>query len=178
MNGNEAAFAELFKQHYPRVYRTVHAMLSDEADAREVSQMTWIKAWQKRNRFDFNSSFTTWLHRIAVNTALDELRRRKRYWKRFQRIFRQTDDNKEEDLPLPHENNPATGMIEDERHLAVREAIAKLPEAQRTVLVLREFENYTYEEIAATLGCKTGTVMSRLHLARKKLQQLLTLSAP
>lgn len=173
--GDSGAFSGLFRTHYGRVYRTVHGMMGNEDDAREVSQQVWLKAWQKLDRYNFGSAFTTWLHRIAVNTALDELRRRKRRWSRFKSLLAPGDTEaaqaKAPDPPAP--SDPAHELLRKERSRIVREAIARLPEAQRTVLVLKEFEDYTYEQIADTLGCRIGTVMSRLHLARKKLQKLL-----
>lgn len=172
--GDSGAFGALFKMHYAQVFRTVYAMMGNKADAEDVAQLAWLKAWQKIGRFNFQSSFSTWLHRIAVNTALDELRRRKRSWVRFKSFFGGPDAESEASLPEPATGeSPARDLLKKENAQAVHEAIARLPEKQRAVLVLREFEGYTYQQIADTLGCKPGTVMSRLHLARNKLHSLL-----
>lgn len=169
-SGDSDAFGLLFKAHYNQVFRTVHGMMGNEADAQDVTQQAWLKAWQKIHHFNFKSSFNTWIHRIAVNSALDELRRRKRTWSRFISIFK---DNEGHSETFTHEpataHTPSDDLLKDESAQSIHQAIAKLPEAQRTVLVLKEFEDYTYQQIADTLGCKIGTVMSRLHLARKKL---------
>jgi RNA polymerase sigma-70 factor (ECF subfamily) len=176
--GDESAFAELFQRYYPRVYRTIYGILGDATDAQEVTQSVWIKAWQKRTHYNFKSAYTTWLHRIAVNTALDELRRRRRYWTRFKDLLSNDQPTKESPNTPTAESDPAQNLLKIEDYESLHLAIAKLPEAQRTVLVLKEFENYTYEQIAATLGCKIGTVMSRLHHARTKLNTLLTHRSP
>jgi RNA polymerase sigma-70 factor (ECF subfamily) len=172
--GDRDAFGKLFTALYGRVHRTVWAMLADESDAHDVCQEAWIKAWKQRERFNFASSYSTWIHRIAINCALDALRKRRRLGRRFLSLFEGSGDGSEtrtgtdpEPLPDKHLRNKELGQ-------AIEQAVAELPEEQRTVLVLREYEGYGYEEIARLVNCKSGTVMSRLHLARKKLQARLT----
>jgi len=174
--GDSAAFGQLYKRHYARIYRTVYALVGNGADAQDVAQTAWLKAWEHLDDFSFASAFTTWLHRIAVNTALDHLRQRKRWRHRFQSFWGRRSEGDAVgalDFPAPR-SDPARGLLNDERSSRVGAALARLPEAQRTVLVLKEFEDYTYQEIADTVGCKIGTVLSRIHLARQKLQQILT----
>ncbi len=173
--GDTVAFEALFRRHYPRVYRTAHGLLGHEADAKDVAQQVWLKAWRGLGGYIHTSAFTTWLHRIAVNTALDELRARRRLRARFQSVFGGVrEDGDANPAPDPAVDvDPAAGLIAGERAAAVHRAIARLPEAQRTVLVLKEFEDYTYQEIADTMGIRLGTVMSRLHLARRKLRGIL-----
>lgn len=173
IGGDERAFSVLFKQLYPRVYRTVYAMLGDEVSATEVTQTVWVKAWQKRANYNFKASYSTWIHRIAVNSALDELKRKRRYWSRFNHLFTREDLRKESGQEFSGRSNPAQDMQTAESHAELHIAIAQLPEAQRLALVLKEFENYTYAEIASILGCKVGTVMSRLHAARNQIQRIL-----
>lgn len=172
--GDEAAFGELFRALYPRMHRTVWGMLGSESEAHEVAQDAWVKAWQKRDKFNFDSQYGTWVHRIAVNCALDALRKRKKLRERFLPFLKKGDEGPgtrdqgqfgsyEEASPIAHAENRELGeLIESE--------VANLPDEQRTVLVLREYEGYSYEEIAISLGVKQGTVMSRLYHARKKLQ--------
>lgn len=171
--GDQRAFSVLFKQLYPRVYRTVYGIMGDEHSAGEVTQTVWVKAWQKRSNFDFTASYSTWLHRIAVNSALDELKRKRRYWSRFTQLLSREDLRKESGQEFTGRSNPAEDMQTAEGYAELHTAIAQLPEAQRLTLVLREFENYTYAEIASILGCKVGTVMSRLHAARNQMQRIL-----
>lgn len=175
--GDSAAFGQVFKAHYTQVYLTVWGMMGNEADAHDVSQQAWIKAWQKINQYNHHSKFSTWIHRIAVNTALDELRRRKRRWSRLVSIFK--DDSIENPAPEPATtDDPADDLGRKEIAQDIYQAVAKLPESQRTTFVLKEFEDYTYQQIADTLGCKIGTVMSRLHLARQKLTTYLNSPKP
>lgn len=172
--GDRDAFGKLFTVLYGRVHRTVWAMLADESGAHDVCQEAWIKAWQQRDRFNFGSSFSTWIHRIAINCALDALRRRRRLGRRFLRLLNTSPDGAQAAGSASTDPHPDAQLRNKELGRAIEQAVAELPEDQRTVLVLREYEGYGYEEIARLVNCKTGTVMSRLHLARKKLQARLT----
>lgn len=168
--GDRDAFGQLFNLLYGRVHRTVWGMLSNESEAQDVCQEVWIKAWNRRERFNFESAFSTWIHRIAVNSALDALRKRKRLGKRFLRLFSNSPESGFLDATPDPGRTPKEEFRDKELGSVIEEAIAALPEDQRTVLVLREYEGYSYAEIARLVDCKTGTVMSRLHLARQKLQ--------
>ena len=137
-----------------------------------MAQSAWIKAWDHRADFNFQSRYTTWIHRIAVNCALDALRRRKRFHRRFIRFLSSPEpDEYAPGVPEPVDpENPGRNLANKELGQRIEAALAELSEDQRTVLVLREYEGYSYGEIADILGCKPGTVMSRLFHARKKLQ--------
>jgi RNA polymerase sigma-70 factor (ECF subfamily) len=149
-------------------------MLGDEAEAHDVAQTAWIKAWEYRSRFNFQSLYTTWVHRIAVNCALDALRKRKRLHRRFVRLLRPGAGSDAPPQPEPVEQSlPSDHLEREELARSIEAAVARLPDEQRTVLVLREFEGYSYAEIAKLLNIKPGTVMSRLFNARKKLQLIL-----
>jgi RNA polymerase sigma-70 factor (ECF subfamily) len=167
--GDREAFGQLFNLLYPRVLRTVWGMLADESEAHDVTQEAWIKAWERRGNFNFQSSFSTWIHRIAINAALDSLRRRKRLRNRITALFKPSGEGTAHE-PASAQANPDRALRNKELGRLIEAAVAGLPEEQRTVLVLREYEGYSYEEIANLVGCKPGTVMSRLHLARTKLQ--------
>lgn len=175
--GDRAAFEALFKRYYARVYRTVYGMLGNESDAKEVAQEVWIKAWQKRSHYNFKAAYTTWLHRIAMNTALDAIRRRTRERKRFASIS-ESETGQQVDQSIDPGKSPLKAAQSNEQRAQIVAAIQELPEEQRCVIVLKEFEHYTYAEIAGILDCKIGTVMSRLHLARKKLHSLFNHESP
>ncbi|NDV63062.1 sigma-70 family RNA polymerase sigma factor [Puniceicoccales bacterium CK1056] len=168
--GDRAAFGQLFKLLYARIHRTVWGMLGDESEAHDVCQEAWIKAWKRRDRYNFESAFSTWIHRIAVNSALDALRKRKRLGQRFLRVFSGSSESGTLDMAADTARTPKEHLRDKELGKTIEQAVADLPEDQRTVLVLREYEGYSYEEIAQVVNCKIGTVMSRLHLARQKLQ--------
>jgi len=163
--GDADAFGHLFRRYHERTVRALLAMMGTEAEAREVAQQAWIKAWQKLERYNYQSAFYTWLHRIAVNTALDALRARQRNGQRSAPM---------EDIAAEpsREANPAQRVAAKERWGELLVALDQLPEEQRTALVLRELSGYTYQEIADTLDVKTGTVMSRLYAARQKLTSI------
>lgn len=175
--GDADAFGHLFKLHYSRVYRIIYGILLDEEEAKEAAQRTWIKVWDNLHRYNYKSAFTTWLHRIAVNTAIDESRRKNRYWNRIKNVLTPGPGERssvEEHVLPPDRKTPADALIAQDRKQGLMKALARLPQPQREVFTLREFENFSYEEIANALSIKTGTVMSRLHLARNKLQSILT----
>ena len=156
-------------------------MLGDEAEAHDVAQEAWIKAWERKDKNNFQSLYSTWVHRIAINCALDALRKRKRWYaflgRRSKVVGHRSADPEPSTDDLQHTTfdlRPTTNLENKELGQTIEAAVAELPEDQRTVLVLREYEGYSYAEIAKSLGIQPGTVMSRLHLARKKLQSRLS----
>ena len=178
--GDRVAFGRLFRDLHPRVHRTVWGMMGSEAEADEVAQDAFIKAWENRDKFNFQSQYATWVHRIAINCALDALRRRKRLRSRFMSLFSTSGDNPSDaarESPVsrtaPRSQPDAEARARELGNL-IEAAVNELPEEQRTVLVLREYEDYSYAEIAETLNIRPGTVMSRLHAARQKLQSILS----
>ena len=173
-DGNPEAFGKLFRGLYGRVHRTVWGMLGDEAEAHDVTQEAWIKAWENKGKYNFQSLYSTWVHRIAINCALDALRRRKRWYKLIGRRTKVVARDPVDQGPASNDRQPLTELQNKELGSSIEAAVASLPDDQRTVLVLREYEGYSYAEIAKSLGIQPGTVMSRLHLARKKLQSRLS----
>jgi RNA polymerase sigma-70 factor (ECF subfamily) len=178
--GDRDAFGAVFRQLYDRVHRTVWGMMGNESEAHDVAQEAWIKAWNNRDRYNFQSLFSTWVHRIAVNTALDALRKRKRFRLRFldsrfgTRDSGPATDQSDSQSSASSVQSPVSSVQNKELGELIRAAVEELPDDQRTVLVLREYEGYSYAEIAKALDIQPGTVMSRLHLARKKLQSRLS----
>ncbi len=175
-SGDETAFGELMQLHYEQVFRTVLAVVRNEHDAREICQDVWVKAWQQLTQFRGDSKFTTWLHPIAVRKAVDHLRKRRRWYDRFLPLGGTRDDNPDAPpAPEPADDQPsAPDQLESaEKHERFEYLLASLPPKQRAVLALREIQGLTYDEIAQALGCRRGTVMSRLFHARRQLAQKL-----
>ncbi|MEJ6602533.1 MAG: RNA polymerase sigma factor [Verrucomicrobiia bacterium] len=173
--GDEDAFSELMQTHYEAVFRTVLAIVRNEHDARDLCQEIWVKAWQQIGKFRGESKFTTWLHPIAVRRAVDHLRKRQRWFDRFL-PFARPDDNPDAPPAFePADERPtAPEQLEQSERLArFDQLLASLPPKQRAVLALREIQGLTYDEIAQSLGCRRGTVMSRLFHARRLLAQKL-----
>ncbi len=168
--GDQNAFGQIVTAHHERTYRLIYRIVNNESDAQDLAQQTWVKAWNKLSAFKGKSAFSTWLYRIAVFTAWDFLRKKKR---RAEVSFF---ENPEEG-PL---TNPAHPQIAPEspvgalRRKEIREqfqiALNSITEKQRTVLVLREIEGLSYKEIAHIMKCRIGTVMSRIHNARQSIQ--------
>lgn len=161
--GDRYAFSELVQSHAHGILNVVYRMCGDAQLAEDAAQETFIRSWQHLSSYRSGTSLRNWLYRIAVNTATDMLRKEKR-------ILPEDIDN----LPLANpEPGPETLVGRRERAALVQAAVMNLPEASRAVLVLREYEGLSYQEIASALDIPTGTVMSRLNYARKTLKEKL-----
>ena len=160
-----AAFGALVDRHADRVHDTLAKLLGDPHEASDAAQEAFLKAWRKLDAFRGESSFRTWLTRIALNAAAS---RRRTAARRGTRTGLP---------PGPQVDGcaaaPDAASLSDERADAVRAAIAGLPEEFRAVVVLKEFEGLPYEEIAAVVGVPVGTVRSRLHRGRAELRRRL-----
>ena len=163
--GDQDAFARLVETHQRLVYSLALQRVGDHHDAEEVAQTAFFKAWRALPRFRGDAAFSTWLYRLTVNAATDLLRQRKRETLSL------------DDPDLPPLRDPAPGPAELARRRERREALARavdaLPKQARTVLLLRETEGLSYEEIAARTGVPVGTVRSRLSRTRRSLADIL-----
>jgi RNA polymerase sigma-70 factor (ECF subfamily) len=173
--GDETAFGELMQFHYEAVFRKVFSVVRNEHDARDICQEVWVKVWQQLSKYRADSKFATWLHPIAVRRALDHLRKRRRWFDRFLPFQRDDDDGDTQAQFEPTDAElTAPAQIEaQERRQHFETVLDSLPPKQRAVLALRELQGLTYDEIATTLNCRRGTVMSRLFHARRLLAQKL-----
>jgi RNA polymerase sigma-70 factor, ECF subfamily len=164
--GNKSAFGELVLRYERRVLRLVLQFIRDETLAEDLAQETFVRAYQRLDQFDPSRRFGPWLFRIAVNLTLDHLRRRKR--RGLWALFSET----------PGERMPDPAVVDPRQALdlsqEVQKVLEQLPETYRTVLVLRDLENFSTSEIAAILNRKEATVRWRLAEARSRFQQLWT----
>ena len=164
---DHSAFETLVRRYAERAFRAAYRVVRDQQAAEEVLQEALIKAYRALPRFEARSSFYTWLYRITVNLALDRRRRAKREptleWD--DAIAHQVDPRAQ--VSVAHD--PEIDLRRQEVRALVAEGIQTLPDAQREVLLLREVDGLSYEEIAESMGISKGTVMSRLHYARKKM---------
>lgn len=161
--GDRNAYGELVRQHHPGVVTVVFRMCGDVDLAEDAAQDAFIQAWSHLSAFRPGTSFRNWIYRIAVNAALDVLRRAPKLPDAdFETLF----------MPDP-QAGPEAALLQKERTLMVQRAILSLAEASRAVLVLREYGGLSYQEIAAALDIPLGTVMSRLNYARERLKEAL-----
>ena len=159
--GDPAAERELYDRHVERVYRMVYRMAGDAETAREYTQDTFVRAFERLGTFRGESAFSTWLGSIAISVALNGLRVRKRR------------NEREQDLELADTIAGKRERIEPDLREKLRDAMEQLPEGYRAVLVLHELEGYTHEEIGAMLGIETGTSKAQLFRARATLRDVL-----
>ncbi|MBX3743835.1 MAG: RNA polymerase sigma factor [Verrucomicrobiae bacterium] len=170
--GDLEAFEELVARHRDKMYARAFSMVRDEQEALDLSQEAWIRAWKRLGQFAGDSSFTTWLTRITINVCLDHFRKHRRF--RVEPHADQKDDPEAWDrLVPPVWPNPTERLEREEIRRRIDEALGKLSEAHRTVLILHEFEGMEYKQIAQVVGISIGTVMSRLFYARRRMATLL-----
>jgi RNA polymerase sigma-70 factor, ECF subfamily len=166
--GDMSAFQELVARYQQKVLMVILGLLRNREDALEVSQETFLRAYRKINSFKGGSSFYTWLYRIAVNMAIDAQRRIKRNPVDLRESMDGILEERDEVA-----KDPFVDVHDKQLRAKLSQAINELSPEHRSVIVLRTLEGLSYKDIGEILGCSDGTVMSRLHYARKKLQEKL-----
>ena len=161
--GNLEAFDRLVELHGPRLYGFARRMVGSAQEAEDLAQEAFVRAFKSLRQFRQEASFSTWLHRLALNLCLDHLKRKKRPPVSLETIAR------EDPAPSP-EGNPVAAAERRERQEIIRGAIGTLPEAHRAVIVLYDLQGLSYEECAQVLKTSVGTVKSRLNRARLALK--------
>lgn len=161
-SGDVDAFESLYRQHSGRVYALcLRLRAGDKTDATELLQDVFVKAWRRLETFRGDSAFSSWLHRMAVNTMLENARSERR---RTARVLSMEDTSR---LPMAARS---TGI---DQRLEMEEAVASLPKGARLAFVLHDVEGYQHQEIAEQLGVSVGTVKAQLHRARRLLRERL-----
>ncbi len=169
--GDRESFGTLVRRHQDRAFNLAYQIVRNREDALDISQEAFARAYTSLPTFKGEASFATWLHRIVVNLAIDSLRRKQRGGIATYDDARAAPEEWSADLTATED--PAAVLETKQVRALLARGIARLPPAQRAVLVLREIEGMSYEEISRAVGCTLGTVMSRLFYARRKLQQVL-----
>ncbi|MBX7164911.1 MAG: sigma-70 family RNA polymerase sigma factor [Pirellulales bacterium] len=167
LRGRSDAFGRLVERYQDRLYNTLVHLVGSAEDARDVAQDAFVQAFVKLETFRQNSQFYTWLYRIAFNLAMTR-RRRPGVVTSIEQVRDAAGIEPVDDCPAPSERIEGR-----ERDAQVREALARLSEEHRTVIVLREIDGLDYEAIAEVLEVPVGTVRSRLHRARLELRDQL-----
>jgi RNA polymerase sigma-70 factor (ECF subfamily) len=166
--GDEPAFAALFQMHKKRVYSVCLLMTKDIAEAEDLTQEAFLQVFRTIGSFRGDAAFSTWLYRVAVNTVLMKLRRRKS--PPLLSLDQPVSPGSSLRLDLGRSDSTLTGVLD---RIALRRAIQELPEGCRTIYALHEVEGYHHHEIAQLLHCSIGNSKSQLHKARLKMRDLL-----
>lgn len=172
-DGDEAAFGEVMRANYERVFRRVVSIVRNEHDARDVSQEIWVSVWKNLKEYRGEAKFSTWLYAVATRRSIDHLRRQRRWFDRFLPFLSDGEAPASAELTTAAQTNPRRELETKERDERFERALSSLPPKHRSVLALREVEGLSYDKIAQTLNCRPGTVMSRLFHARRLLAQKL-----
>ncbi len=161
--GDRPAFRQLVEKYQDSVINMSYRFLRNKEEAEEAAQEVFLKVYLSRNTYQHQTKFSTWLFKIAVNYCLNKLRDRKKF--PFSRL--------EEDLPAPAEFQPDKLLEQENLNRAIRKAIDSLPDQQRTVILLNQFEEFSYQEMARMLDCSLSAIESRLFRAKENLKRIL-----
>ncbi len=165
LHGDMSAFEELVSSNYNHIYNLCYRMMRNSHDAEDMLQESMLKSWRKLNSFKKSSSFSTWLHKIAVNTCLDEIRKRKDK----QMSVEEMGEHGKHIIDAKSSNFDERSIKKDE----IKNALSNLKERERIMIVLKDIQGYSYEEMAQILRCPTGTIRSRLARARSAMVKIL-----
>ena len=167
LDGSEAAFAQLVDRYKDRIFRLLSRYCRDAIECEDLAQEVFLRVFRKLHTFQQNSAFYTWVYRIAVNAATDHLSRASH------RRLRLVEDERQLDQGDDEEGGPTAPLLARELAEVTRRIVEELPEKYRTILILREYEDLSYTDIAAVLQIQLGTVESRLFRARQRFKEQL-----
>src|SRR5262245_43063104 len=174
LKGDRLAYDELIRRYQERIYATIYHMTANHEDANDLAQETFIKAYQALRSFKGDSSFYTWIYRIAVNKTINFLKQRKH---RAQMSLNDLDLNAEHDpdlVALISDKTPRRDIHLSELQEKLNAAMQKLSDTHRMVVALHDVQGLSHEEIGKIMDCNVGTVRSRLFYARQQLQAYLS----
>ena len=171
--GDAQAFRRLVERHQRRAFAIAVALVQNEQDAREVVQEAFLRVYRGLDRFNGSSSFFTWLYRIVTNLSIDFMRRPVRREEQLEESRELTRDVDEPLFARFQDSNPALALQRSEMARRIERALQELPPYHRGVILMREIEGMSYEEMAQAMSVSKGTIMSRLFHARQKLQRAL-----
>ena len=165
--GDQGAFKEIFDHYHEKVYRIAYGVVRQREDALDIVQEVFVKLFHSIRNFKRESRLYTYLYRMTMNTAIDHARKMKKA-----PAYSLDEEGTLQPQEVP-EKGPDSILLNKELGGRLKEALEKLPMDQRMALLFREVEGLSYQEIAEAMKCSIGTVMSRLHYGRKKMQELL-----
>jgi RNA polymerase sigma-70 factor (ECF subfamily) len=165
--GDQEALKEIFDKYHKKVYRIAYGVVRQREEALDIVQEVFIKLFHSIKNFKGKSHFYTYLYRMVMNTAIDHSR------KTGKQIISSLDEEGSFQPSDDLEKGPERILLQKELEERVKLAMDKLPAEQRAALIFRDVEGLSYQEMAEAMGCSIGTVMSRLHYGRKRIQELL-----
>ncbi len=168
--GNKNAFATLVKRYQNKVYSTVLRMCRSREDAEDISQEIFLKVYSGLSRFRAESSFSTYLYKICTNTTIDHIRKQNSTVDTTS-LYKESDDGLYLVEPEDSAPSPMASLEQKEKIALLRQAIEALPENHREIIILREINELSYDEIGEILDLEEGTVKSRINRARAKLKK-------
>jgi RNA polymerase sigma-70 factor (ECF subfamily) len=171
--GDNDAFEILANRHQTSVLNLIYRFIGDRTQAKDLAQEVFIRVWQAAKTYKPEAKFTTWIYRIATNVCFNELKSaRRRRWFQFLRFGDQHEETIE-DTFVDGSPSPEDLLLAKERSRQISDALQSLPENQRMALVLKRYDDLSYQEIAQILGCSVSAVESLLVRAKKTLQEKL-----
>ena len=175
--GNDAAFTQLVTRYKDSIINYINMMIGNYDIAADLAQETFLRVYKNIDRYNSLYQFSTWIYRIAANLAIDEIRYRKRRGQVFYRnVWENQDDGTAEEREFAlrdYGRNPGEEVLRKESGQVIGDAIRSLPPKYRTVFIMKEVQELSYDEIARILKTSPGTIKSRLHRARELLQRKL-----
>jgi RNA polymerase sigma-70 factor (ECF subfamily) len=170
--GDEFAFEALVRRHQASVLNLVYRYVGDRTKARDLAQEVFIRIWRSANRYEAKAKFTTWIYRITANLCLNEMKS----VKRRKTIPLEAEEERQSSAYETHSgasHSPEDLLLAEERSRRISEALQSLPENQRMALILKRYDNLSYDEIGRVMGCSVSAVESLLVRAKKNLQEKL-----
>ncbi len=174
LNGHRDDFRQLVEKYQQRVFRLVIGFVHDKEEAEDITQEVFLRAWQSLNKFRGESSFSTWLHKIAVNICLNYSRKKSanRLVTRISSFF---DPEHEKEIQIPlYEDNAEEIIIKEEHSAWLKRALDSLPENQRTAIILSKYDDLPQKEIASVMNLTEGAVEALIQRAKKNLREKLS----
>ncbi|MBO5955857.1 MAG: sigma-70 family RNA polymerase sigma factor [Clostridia bacterium] len=171
--GDNKAFELLIDEHFKKIYNIAYRLSGNEADASDMTQEVLIKIFRHIGTFNGNSKFSTWVYRVATNTCLDELKKIRR--RNAYSLDAEIDTGDSEVAVQVRDESPSPDIAAEQKELsaAVGKAIKRLSPDHSAVVILRDIQGMSYEEVAKILNCSVGTVKSRLNRGRAQLKKIL-----
>lgn len=171
--GDEYAFQVLVNRHQASVSNMIYRFMGDRLKSEDLAQEIFLQVWRAAKSYQRKSKFTTWLYRICVNLCLNEIKSARR--KKWLQFFQNAPDSKhpEKEILLDEPPNPEEALLARERNQQITNALQALPDNQRIALILKRYDDLSYEEISRVLGCSVSAVESLLVRAKRTLQKKL-----